>query len=79
MTDIERLARDICWAEFPRRPQDTTKASYWRGVHPTKQADYIRDAEWLVFITKKLKPLRVLSLVDFRSAGRRSRKESLAN
>ena len=63
--EIERLARDICWAEFPIRPKDTTKAGYWRGVHPEKKAEYVSDAKWLVFIAKKLKPLRILSLVDF--------------
>lgn len=76
MTEVEKLARDICWAEFPVRPKRTewTKAPYWRGVHPDKKAEYIRDAEWLVFIAKQLKPLRILMLVDFRSKGVRQRR-----
>ena len=63
--EIVKLARDICWAEFTRKPKEDTKVAYWRKVHPEKQADYIESARWLVFITKKLKPLRILSLVDF--------------
>ena len=69
--EIEHLARDICWAEFAvRKPKDTTKAAYWRLVHPSKQSEYREDAEWLIFIVKKLKPLRILAMVDLRSRGR---------
>lgn len=76
MTELEKLARDICWAEFPTKPKDITKAAYWRGVHPVKQCEYARDAAWVVFIAKKLKPLRILSLIDFKSKGRSSRRDS---
>lgn len=65
LSKIEKLARDICWAEWPRTPTYTTKAAYWTRVLPDKKAEYIRDAEWLVFICQKLKPLRVLQFVDY--------------
>jgi hypothetical protein len=65
MTPIEKLARDICWAEWPSTPKHTTKPAYWKAVHPDKKAEYVRDAEWLGFIVKALKPLRVLMMVDF--------------
>lgn len=74
MTELEKLARDICWAEFIVKPAMHTKATYWHQVQPHRRLEYIRDAEWLVFIVKKLKPLRILLLVDFKSAGRRSRR-----
>lgn len=59
MSEIEKLARDICWAEFPVTPKGITKAAYWKGVHPDAKAAYIEDAKWLIFITKKLKPARI--------------------
>lgn len=59
---IERLAADICWAEFPRRPTYTTKRAYWAGVHPDKKAEYIEDARWLVFMACRLKPHRITAL-----------------
>jgi hypothetical protein len=34
--DIERLAADICWAEFPRRP---TLPHRWRSPRNTKGQD----------------------------------------
>lgn len=75
MKPIEKLARDICWVEFPNPPKDTTKAAYWRDqVAPEKKAEYIRDAEWLVFIAKQFKPLRILGLVDLRALERRKRR-----
>lgn len=54
MDAIEKLARDICWAEFPSRPKGETKASYWRKIHPDAKTGYIVDAKWLVFIVGKL-------------------------
>lgn len=70
MGEIERLARDICWAEFSTKPKDTTKAVYWQSIHPEAREEYRQDAEWVVYIAKKLKPLRILALVDFRSKGK---------
>ena len=64
MNQYEKLARDICWAEFPRKPKEHTKASYWAQVHPDRKAEYIEDAKWLVFIVKQLKPLRLLLMVN---------------
>lgn len=58
MKPIEVLARDICWAEFPIKPKDYTKAAYWRDyVHQDRKAEYIADAEWLLFIIKMLPSL----------------------
>lgn len=74
MTPLEKLARDICWSEFAIRRKDVTKAAYWRGVHPDKKAKYLRDAEWLVFIVQKLKPLRILLMVDLPRSDRRARR-----
>ena len=73
MTEIEKLARDICWATFFRKPKEDTKASYWRKITPAARAYYITEARRLVFIVKKLKPLRVLMMVDWRDEERRER------
>lgn len=61
---IDRLAADICWAEFPRRPKDTTKRAYWAGVHPDRKAEYIADARWLVFMSCRLSQGRVMGLTS---------------
>lgn len=74
LTKIEKLARDICWAEWPSKPEGTTKANYWFQVHHDSRAAYVADAEWLVFICQKLKPLRVLQFVDYPSQPKRSRR-----
>lgn len=68
LSPIEKLARDICWAEWVSnyRPPGTTKATYWERMNPAAQDTYVRDAEWLLFVVKKLKPNRILSLVDFK-------------
>lgn len=66
LSSIEKLARDICWAEYPRSHRTATKAAYWQLIGSDGRAVYMRDAEWLVYITKKLKPLRILMLVDIK-------------
>lgn len=54
MSPIEKLARDICWAEFARKPENMTKARYWRDrVHPDVRAERIAEAERVVWIVKK--------------------------
>lgn len=54
MDHIERLAREICWAEFtvPAKKLGTTKTKYWLGVHPDKKAEYARQAKWLLWASK---------------------------
>jgi hypothetical protein len=75
MKPTEKLARRICWLEFfPKPPKGYTEAAYWRGVHPDRQAEYIRDAEWLVFIVQRLKPLRILTMVEMAASKRRARR-----
>lgn len=54
MTALEKLARRICWLEFPSRPKDTTEAKYWEGVAPEKKREYEDDARWLVWIHRTL-------------------------
>lgn len=74
LSKIEKLARDICWAEFATKRTEPTKAAYWRCVHPDQKAEYISKAEWLVFICQKLKPLRILAMVDYPASSTRSRR-----
>lgn len=68
LSDIEKLARDICWAEncLDHKNARATKASFWSSLDADVQTEYVGWAEWLVFIVKKLKPIRILSLVDFK-------------
>jgi hypothetical protein len=73
LTETEKLARDICWAEFTRRP-DKTKAVYWYALAPNAKADYIGDAEWLEWIVPRLKRLKLLALTEPKKDGRRSRR-----
>lgn len=65
ISKIEKLARDICWAEWvgDYRPE-CGKAAYWNGLHPDVKTGYIVDAKWFQFICRKLKPLRILQMVD---------------
>ncbi len=44
----------------------TTKAAYWRSLSDLQRTLDINEAERLVFIVKALKPIRILSLVDFK-------------
>lgn len=55
LSSVERLARDICWAEFADpRHAGCSKAAYWLDVHPNRKAEYIEDAEWFTMIVRKL-------------------------
>jgi hypothetical protein len=54
---MEKLARDICWAEFVVPTVSAvgcSKSAYWQKVAPDKKASYMRSAEYLVHILKKL-------------------------
>lgn len=66
LTDIEKLARDICWAEFPKKPAAYTKASYWKCLPARGRAEYAVEAARVVWIVKALKPIRILAMVDFK-------------
>ena len=64
MSPIEKLARDICWAEFVGKPPGgRTKAAYWKNIHPDARAVYIQNARYWVAIAKKMKPLRLFAQV----------------
>lgn len=64
MSPIEKLARDICWAEWAGKPQTTlTKAKYWRSIHPDARAAHIQNAKYWVAIAKKMKPIRLFARV----------------
>jgi hypothetical protein len=58
MTDrLERLAMDICWAEFignPRKAAGCSKTQYWKKVTDEAKVSYRKDAERLMYWTKKL-------------------------
>jgi hypothetical protein len=66
MSPIEKLARDICWAEFAKKPAEYTKASYWKCLPPGGRAEYQVEAARFVWIVKRFKPLRILMMVDFK-------------
>lgn len=64
MSPIEKLARDICWAEFSGKPSTPkTKAQYWRDIHPDARADHIQNARYWVAIAKTMKPIRLFARV----------------
>lgn len=66
----ERLARDICWAEFggnsnnARKVTGQSKADYWAGVDQSKKDEYMRDAGFLMNILPRLRYLDVLSIIQ---------------
>lgn len=62
LSEIERLAREICWAEFSPegRKQSGSKIEYWARVSPLKKAAYKRDARFLTCIVTRL-PRRVIA------------------
>jgi hypothetical protein len=57
MTDIEELARDICWAAFNTPPKGG-KIRYWRRIAPGARSSYIKTAEEMIFHCKMLSKLR---------------------
>lgn len=64
MKPIEKLARDICWAEWAGKPpQGMTKALYWKMLPPDGRANHINNARYWVAIAKKMKPIRLFSAV----------------
>lgn len=55
LTPIERLARDIAWAEWidPVNPS-RTKFTYWASLLDEDRTDYVKEAERFVFLTRLL-------------------------
>ena len=52
---LERLARDICWAGFHNpKKVGRTKVQYWRTIAPDARADYRKLAREIMFYVKKL-------------------------
>lgn len=56
MTNLEKLAREICWAGFttPMGRKGKTKAGYWRGLSQEKQTEYKREAEHFIWLLRSL-------------------------
>jgi len=61
MTDLEKLARDICWAGFYCPPK-VGKNKYWVGITPAARASYIIEAKEFVLIVNKLGQQRIQSV-----------------
>lgn len=55
LTEIEKLARDICWAGFSdATKREDTKAKYWKTIAPAARADYMQEAKYFAFLARKL-------------------------
>lgn len=58
--EIDRLARDICWAGFHRpAAAGCTKVKYWERVTDRAKAGYRLEAQRLLYIVKRLGLKRV--------------------
>lgn len=66
LSKIEKLARDICWIDLApmQRSAASSKASLWSGLQSSIRQRYLLEADRFQFICRKLKPLRVLQMVD---------------
>lgn len=55
LSPIERLARDIAWAEWidPGNPS-RTKFTYWASILDEDRTDYVEDAKRFVFLARLL-------------------------
>lgn len=53
MTDVERLARDICWAGFNFPPKGG-KIKYWARIAPKARESYIKTAEEFMWIVSRI-------------------------
>lgn len=76
LTKIEKLARDICWAEWAGHKFQCrvfTKSGYWREIRQTARNRYVRDAERFVRVAAKVPALLVLCLVRQARQPERSR------
>ena len=75
MKPIEKLARDICWAEFVGPQAGNTRARYWMSLPQETKDAYVVEASRIAFMVCKLslsplrlcpvagKPLQYISLI----------------
>src|SRR6478609_9706863 len=61
MTDLEKLARDICWAGFHYPPKGG-KVKYWAKITPGARASYIETAKEFAWIANRLGKERIASV-----------------
>jgi hypothetical protein len=63
LSNIEKIARDICWAEFthPLSRKGKTKASHWNDISDRARQEFIREAERLIWVIRVL-PIDTLNL-----------------
>lgn len=61
MSELEKLARDLCWAGFVTKPS-TTKAAYWKSMPDRSRHTYIADALRLIWQIRKLGPDRIIAI-----------------
>jgi hypothetical protein len=51
--EIERLARDICWAGFGKWQPSCTSTEYWNSISEDARRDYRLQARGLLFLVKR--------------------------
>lgn len=66
LSPIEKLARDIAWAKLGGEHSTETKAAWWKRQSDLGRHLYIGEANDFLFIVKKLKPIRILTMVNFK-------------
>lgn len=65
LTEIEKLARDICWAGFSDAiRREDTKARYWKTIAAEARADYVREAKYVARLVRKLGLDRVAQYIS---------------
>jgi len=71
ISEIESLARDLCWAGF-KLPKlvGRSKAAYWDDVSIDSKRSYIREAEYLIWVIQRL-GIKRLERFDFPSTPNR--------
>lgn len=60
MDIIEKIAREICWAEFATKPKGVTKAAYWGDISPKARTELMREARRFVWAFHKI-PVNLLN------------------
>lgn len=61
MTELEKLARDICWSGFHYPPKGG-KVKYWAKIAPSARESYINTAKEFVWLANRLGRDRVASV-----------------
>jgi hypothetical protein len=63
LTDLERLARDICWMGFSRKGRrEKTKASYWDSLPEFTKKNYRDHASEFIWYINKFSDARIAKL-----------------